>query len=71
MDITEFIHLPIFKYAALAVAILGTIAWGGVHVLLARKEHGEKYLGHLHEISSTDFVFLILVLGLWKLYLAL
>ena len=69
MDLNSLIHTPIFKYVALAVAILGTIAWLGTRVLVSRLDGGRKGFSLSMDINLYDMLFILLIFGLWKLYL--
>lgn len=71
MDLNSLIHTPIFKYVALAVAILGTIAWLGTRVLVSRLDGGRKGFSLSMDINLYDMLFILLIFGLWKLYLIL
>lgn len=71
MDLNSLIHTPIFKYVALAVAILGTIAWLGTRILVSRLDGGRKGFSLSMDINFYDMLFLLLIFGLWKLYLIL
>ena len=69
MDLNSLIHTPIFKYVALAVAILGTIAWLGTRILVSRLDGGRKGFSLSMDINLYDMLFILLIFGLWKLYL--
>lgn len=71
MDLNSLIHTPVFKYVALAVAILGTIAWLGTRVLVSRLDGGRKGFSLSMDINLYDMLFILLIFGLWKLYLIL
>ena len=71
MDLNNLIHTPIFKYVALAVAILGTIAWLGTRVLVSWLDGGRKGFSLSMDINLYDMLFILLIFGLWKLYLIL
>lgn len=71
MDLNSLIHTPLFKYVALAVAILGTIAWLGTRVLVSRLDGGRKGFSLSMDINLYDMLFILLIFGLWKLYLIL
>lgn len=71
MDLNSLIHTPVFKYVALAVAILGTIAWLGTRVLVSRLDGGRKGFSLSIDINLYDMLFILLIFGLWKLYLIL
>lgn len=71
MDLNSLIHTPIFKYVALAVAILGTIAWLGTRILVSRLDGGRKGFSLSMDINLYDMLFILLIFGLWKLYLIL
>lgn len=71
MDLNSLIHIPVFKYVALAVAILGTIAWLGTRVLVSRLDGGRKGFSLSMDINLYDMLFILLIFGLWKLYLIL
>ena len=69
MDLNSLIHTPIFKYVALAVAILGTIAWLGTRILVSRLDGGRKGFSLSVDINIFDVLFILAIFGLWKLYL--
>ena len=71
MDLNSLIHTPIFKYVALAVAILGTIAWLGTRILVSRLDGGRKGFSLSMDINLYEMLFILLIFGLWKLYLIL
>lgn len=71
MDLNSLIHTPVFKYVALAVAILGTIAWLGTRVLVSRLDGGRNGFSLSMDINLYDMLFILLIFGLWKLYLIL
>ena len=71
MGLNNLIHIPLFKYVALAVAILGTIAWLGTRVLVSRLDGGRKGFSLSMDINLYDMLFILLIFGLWKLYLIL
>ena len=69
MDLTSAIHTPCFKYVTLAVAILGTAAWLGARVLISRMDGGRRGFSISMEITFPDMLFILVIFGLWKLYL--
>ena len=69
MDLNSLIHTPIFKYVALAVAILGTIAWLGTRIFISRMDGGRKGFSLSVDINIFDVLFILAIFGLWKLYL--